>query len=126
MTYANIMPVKVLIAAALAALISSAASAQDGTAYSTQPVTSYEKTAELLVDAPQKPNFKTSQKAATKTASKRLIIRKVLPSHVKSVRTADMGRVFTTRDHAYDAMTIYKPDTQNSENQMPNLYKPHN
>lgn len=126
MTHANIMPVKVLIAATLAALISSAASAQDGTAYSTKPVTSYEKTAELLVDAPQKPVFKTSQKSVSEKTSKRLIIRKVLPSQVKSVRTADMGRVFTTRDHAYDAMTVYKPETQNSENQMPNLYKPNN
>lgn len=122
MTHLKTLIVKTFITAASAALMTSAASAQDNTA-ANHGTNTYVKTAELHVEAPKAPSSK-AMKAAPKTTSKRRIVREALPSHRQSVRTVDMGRIFTTRDHAYDAMTIYKPKTKTQAADMPNLFKP--
>ena len=122
MTHLKTLTIKACLAAASIALMTSGASAQDNST-ANMATYSYVKTAELHLKAPSVPTSK-EMKAAPKTTSKRRIVREALPSHRQSVRTVDMGRIFTTRDHAYDAMTIYKPKAQTQAANMPNLFKP--
>ncbi|WP_026942306.1 hypothetical protein [Hellea balneolensis] len=125
MKHLKAVSTKLIFAAVSTVVMSTAAAAQDVSPY-TKSTVSYEKTAELHLKAPQTPASKTVKEATPEVISERRVIRKVLPTHYQSVRTVDMGRVFTTRDHAYDAMTVYKPETEIQKNEMPNLYKPNN
>ena len=120
MTNLKTITAKFFIAAASVALMSTGAAAQDSTAHHTNS-NGYVKTAELHVKASEAPTFKAAVKTTT---SKRRIVREALPSSRKSVRTVNIGRIFTTRDHAYDAMTVYKPKTEVETAKMPNLFKP--
>ena len=128
MTYLKAKATKVLIAAASVIMMASGAAAQDytaqyGASVQSAPAQAYVKSAQLQYKAPQTAAAPISVKPQA-TRSKRRIIREALPNQRHSVRTVNIGRIFTTRDHSYDAMTIYKPQPNAKAAQMPNLFKP--
>lgn len=133
MTYLNSLLAKGFIAAASIMVMASSAAAQD---YAAQTVTtqtatpkSYVKVVELHVQAPQAQKFQPVSTprqilAPTQTRTTRRIIREELPSRRHSVRTVSLGRIFTTNDHADNAMTVYKRADTATPINMPNHFKP--